>query len=394
MSALTDIRVIDLTRVLAGPFTTMTLGDLGAEVIKVEPFGGDEARGFGPFKEEVSGYFENVNRGKKSIAIDLKHPAGRDILLGLIKKSDVLVENFRPGVMKKLGMDYGTLRPQFPGLIYAACSGFGQTGPYARRGAYDMIIQGMGGIVSITGEPDRPPVRVGVSIGDIAAALYSCIGILTALYTRTQTGTGQMVDIGMLDCQVALLENAIARFDMTGTVPEPLGARHPSITPFQAVETRDGWIMIAAGNNVLWRRFCEVIGREDLVDDERFRDNNLRTEHHAELNTILSEVFKKQITEVWLEMLDSADIPCGPIQNIQQVVEDPQVLARDMIVRILHPIAGPLRMAGSPLKLSDTPPEITRHAPTLGEHTDQILQSLLGSSPGELAQWRHLDVIK
>ena len=394
MGALTDIRVIDLTRVLAGPFTTMTLGDLGAEVIKVEPFGGDEARGFGPFKEDVSGYFENVNRGKKSIAIDLKHPAGRDILLGLIEKSDVLVENFRPGVMKKLGLDYETLRSQFPGLIYAACSGFGQTGPYARRGAYDMIIQGMGGIVSITGEPDRPPVRVGVSIGDIAAALYSCIGILTALFTRTQTGMGQMVDIGMLDCQVALLENAIARFDMTGTVPEPLGARHPSITPFQAVETRDGWIMIAAGNNVLWRRLCEVIDREDLVDDERFKDNNLRTEHHAELHTELSEVFKERTTEVWLKMLDSAEIPCGPIQNIQQVVEDPQVLARDMIVRILHPIAGPLRMAGSPLKLSDTPPEITRHAPALGEHTDQVLQSLLGSSPGDVARWRDSDVIK
>ncbi len=394
MGALTDIRVIDLTRVLAGPFTTMTLGDLGAEVIKVEPFGGDEARGFGPFKEGVSGYFENVNRGKKSIAIDLKHPTGRDILLGLIEKSDVLVENFRPGVMKKLGLDYETLRSKFPGLIYAACSGFGQTGPYARRGAYDMIIQGMGGIVSITGEPDRPPVRVGVSIGDIAAALYSCIGILTALFTRTQTGTGQMVDIGMLDCQVALLENAIARFDMTDTVPEPLGARHPSITPFQAVETRDGWIMIAAGNNVLWRRLCEVIGREDLAVDERFRDNNLRTEHHAELHTVLSEIFTERTTEVWLKSLDSAEIPCGPIQNIQQVVEDPQVLARDMIVQILHPIAGPLRMAGSPLKLSDTPPEITRHAPALGEHTDQVLQSLLGSSSGDLAQWRDSDVIK
>ena len=394
MGARTDIRVIDLTRVLAGPFTTMTLGDLGAEVIKVEPFGGDEARGFGPFKEGVSGYFENVNRGKKSIAIDLKHPTGRDILLGLIEKSDVLVENFRPGVMKKLGLDYETLRSKFPGLIYAACSGFGQTGPYARRGAYDMIIQGMGGIVSITGEPDRPPVRVGVSIGDIAAALYSCIGILTALFTRTQTGTGQMVDIGMLDCQVALLENAIARFDMTDTVPEPLGARHPSITPFQAVETRDGWIMIAAGNNVLWRRLCEVIGREDLAVDERFRDNNLRTEHHAELHTVLSEIFTERTTEVWLKSLDSAEIPCGPIQNIQQVVEDPQVLARDMIVQILHPIAGPLRMAGSPLKLSDTPPEITRHAPALGEHTDQVLQSLLGSSSGDLAQWRDSDVIK
>ena len=394
MGALKDIRVVDLTRVLAGPFTTMTLGDLGAEIIKVEPFGGDEARGFGPFKEGVSGYFENVNRGKQSIAIDLKHPEGRDLLLELIANSDVLVENFRPGVMKKLGLDYETLRERFPGLIYAACSGFGQTGPYARRGAYDMIIQGMGGIVSITGEPDRPPVRVGVSIGDIAAALYSCIGILTALFTRSQTGRGQMVDIGMLDCQVALLENAIARYDMTGTVPEPLGARHPSITPFQAVETRDGWIMIAAGNNVLWSRLCVVVEREDLADDARFRDNNLRTENNADLHTILSDVFRESTTEDWLRRLDAAEIPCGPIQNVRQVVEDPQVLARDMIVNLLHPIAGSLRVAGSPIKLSETPPEVTRHAPTLGEHTDQVLKSLLQASGDDLARWRATGAIR
>ncbi len=393
MGALNDIRVIDLTRVLAGPFTTMTLRDLGAEIIKVEPFGGDEARGFGPFKAGVSGYFENVNRGKKSIAINLKEPDGRALLLELIGKSDILVENFRPGVMKKLGLDYDTLQARHPGLIYAACSGFGQTGPYARRGAYDMIIQGMGGIVSITGEPDRPPVRVGVSIGDIGAALYSCIGILTALFTRTQTGKGQMVDIGMMDCQVALLENAIARYDMTGTVPEPLGARHPSITPFQAVQTRDGWIMIAAGNNALWRRLCEVIERADLVDDARFRDNNLRTENHADLNEVLREVFKTRTSETWLQRLDTAEIPCGPIQDIRQVVEDPQVAAREMIVRLLHPVAGPLRMAGSPLKLSETPPEITRHAPALGEHTDEVLQSLLDASRTDLDRWRSSDVI-
>ena len=394
MGALKDIRIIDLTRVLAGPFTTMTLGDLGAEVIKVEPFGGDEARGFGPFKAGVSGYFENVNRGKQSIAIDLKHSTGRELLLELIGKSDVLVENFRPGVMKKLGLDYETLQEGFPGLIYAACSGFGQTGPYARRGAYDMIIQGMGGIVSITGEPNRPPVRVGVSIGDIAAALYACIGILTALFTRTQTGRGQVVDIGMMDCQVALLENAIARYDMTGAVPEPLGARHPSITPFQAVETRDGWIMVAAGNNVLWRRLCEVMKREDLADDDRFRDNNLRTENHGELHEILTGVFRESTSEDWLRRLDSAEIPCGPIQDVKQVVEDPQVLAREMIGKILHPIAGPLRVAGSPLKLSDTPPEVSRHAPALGEHTDPILQTLLEASADDLARWREAGVIR
>ena len=394
MSALKDIRVIDLTRVLAGPFATMTLRDLGAEVIKVEPFTGDEARGFGPFKDGISGYFENVNRGKESIALDLKDPLGREILLSLIEKSDVLVENFRPGVMTKLGLDYETLKVDFPGLIYAACSGFGQTGPYASRGAYDMIIQGMGGIVSITGQPDSAPVRVGVSIGDIAAALYTCIGILMALYNRTQTGLGQMVDIAMLDCQVALLENAIARFDMTDTIPEPLGARHPSITPFQAIETSDGWLMLAAGNNLLWKNFCTVIGRDDLIHDDRFRDNQVRTDNHHQLHIILTELFKTDTTNSWLNKLVAADIPCGPIQNVKQVVEDPQILARKMIIEIIHPIAGPMRMAGSPIKMSETPPEVNQPAPTLGQNTRSILHSLLGHSNAQIDDWYNRRVIR
>ena len=388
MQSLEGVKVLDLTRVLAGPFSTMILADLGAEVFKVESFDGDEARGFGPFKNKVSGYFQNVNRGKKSIVINLKHPIGRELLFKLISHTDILVENFRPGAMTRLGLDYTSLKPKFPKLIYAACSGFGQTGPYAHRGAYDMIIQGMGGIVSITGEPNRPPVRVGVSIGDLSAALFTCIGILTALLVRNQTGKGQMVDVGMLDCQVALLENAIARYDMTGKVPEPLGARHPSISPFQAIETKDDWIMVAAGNNTLWGKLCKAIERPDLFDDLRFNNNDARTEHHHELDIELSDVFKRKKTEEWLIILESVDIPCGPIQSVDQVMEDPQILSRNMILTMMHPIAGPIKMSGSPIKLSETPPVVNRNAPELGEHTDHILRKLLDASIEDLAQWR------
>tara|TARA_B100000029_G_scaffold516253_2_gene628007 strand:- start:3358 stop:4542 length:1185 start_codon:yes stop_codon:yes gene_type:complete len=393
MTALKNIRIIDLTRVLAGPFATMTFADLGAEVIKVEPFEGDEARNFGPLKDGISGYFENVNRGKKSIVINLKDPIGKEILLNLIKKSDILIENFRPGVMKKFGLDYDSLHQKFPNLIYAACSGFGQTGPYSEKGAYDMIIQGMGGIVSITGEPDRPPVRVGVSIGDIAAALYSCIGILVALLTRNQTGKGQLVDISMMDCQIALLENAIARYDMTGIIPSPLGARHPSITPFQALQTKNGWIMIAAGNNNLWKKLCQVLNLDILINDDRFKDNNLRTLNHQELDSILAKRFKTENTEIWLNRLSEADIPAGPIQNIKEVMEDPQVKARKMITEILHPIAGPLRIASSPLNLSETPPHIESPAPALGQHTNLILKQLINADDQEISKWRDNSII-
>ena len=394
MQSLEGVKVLDLTRVLAGPFSTMILADLGAEVIKVESLEGDEARGFGPFKNEVSGYFQNVNRGKKSIALNLKDPTGREILLKLISEVDILVENFRPGAMKRLGLDYPSLQPEFPTLIYAACSGFGQTGPYAERGAYDMIIQGMGGVISITGEPDRPPVRVGVSIGDLSAALYTCIGILTALFVRNQTGKGQMVDISMLDCQVALLENAIARYDMTGEIPQPLGARHPSITPFQALKTKDNWIMVAAGNNNLWAKFCEAIGCHEMVHDHRFESNELRTENHQALQLELEKVFITKDTLDWLEILGSLDIPCGPIQSVDQVVEDPQILARNMILTMVHPVAGPLRMSGSPINLSETQPSITQHAPDLGEHTNHLLHSYINASEDEITKWRKDGIIQ
>lgn len=388
MQALNGIRVIDLTRVLAGPYATMILADLGAEVIKVEALGGDEARGFGPFKADVSGYFQSINRGKKSVALNLKHPDGRDILLQLLDHADILVENYRPGAMARLGLDYATLQPQYPRLIYAACSGFGQTGPNAHRGAYDAIIQGMGGIVSVTGEPGRPPVRVGASIGDLAAALFTVIGILSALHVRETTGQGQMVDIGMLDCQVALLENAIARYDMTGAVPGPLGSRHPSITPFQAFETSDGWVMLAIGNDALWAKFCHAVDRPDLVNDKRFTTNVLRTDHHAQLESILSEIIKSRTTDTWISEMDALDIPCGPIQTVEQVIKDPQVLSREMILQIMHPIAGRLQLPGSPIKLSETPVCVDQPAPDLGEHTDAVLSTILKMTPDRLVKLR------
>lgn len=393
MRPLDDVRVIDLTRVLAGPYATMILADLGAEVIKVESLEGDEARGFGPFKNGVSGYFQSVNRGKKSLGLNLKHPESIALLKTLMAKSDVLVENFRPGAMARLGLDYTTLSVEMPRLIYAACSGFGQTGPLSQNGAYDVIIQGMGGILSVTGEPGRPPVRVGVSIGDLSAALFSVIGILSALTMRRHTGVGQLVDISMLDCQVALLENAIARFDVTGESPVPLGSRHPSITPFQSFQTGDGWITVAAGNNSLWVSLCSTLDLPALLEDSRFNTNDLRTTNHALLEPLLSGRFRTKTTSEWLELLEIGGVPSGPIQSVEQVVQHPQVLAREMIQALDHPVAGTLRVPGSPIKLSQSEPVHIKRAPELGEDTDEILQRLLNFTAKDILRLRHDKVI-
>ena len=380
--ALTGIRVLDLTRVLAGPYATMVLGDLGAEVIKLEqPGTGDESRNFGPFKNGFSLYFMSVNRGKQSLTLDLKAPQGKEIFLELVKQSDVLVENFRPGAMKKLGLDYETLKQSQPSLIYAACSGFGQTGPYAERGAYDMIIQGMGGIISITGEPMRPPVRVGTSISDITAALFTAIGILSALRHRDRTGEGQLVDVAMLDSMVAILENAIVRHFATGEIPQPLGSQHPAITPFEAFESADAYIIIAIGNDSLWEKFCQHVERLDLVSDERFATNASRTTNHDQLHPILAEIMRRRTTDQWIEGLDALGVPCGPINTIDKVVNHPQVLAREMIAKVSHDITGSVEVPGVPIKLSKTPGQVTTPAPALGEHTAKILTGLLGKSP-------------
>ena len=391
---LEGIKVLDLTRVLAGPYATMILSDLGADVIKIEqPEIGDESRNFGPFKNGFSLYFMSVNRGKRSITLDLKTDRGKDIFKQLVKQSDILVENFRPGTMKKLGLDYETLAAEHPALIYAACSGFGQTGPFAEKGAYDMIIQGMGGIISITGEPDGPPVRVGTSISDITAALFTTIGILSALHNRNSTGKGQLVDVAMLDSLVAVLENAIVRYFATDEIPQPLGSRHPAITPFEAFESADGHIIIAIGNDTLWAKFCEHVDQKNLISDPRFRTNVERTANHSELFPILSEIMRQRTTDEWIDALENIGVPCGPINTIDKVVNHPQVQARDMIAHVIHQMTGAVEVPGLPIKLSDTPGDVDIPAPNLGEHTVEILTDVLKMSTDEVKQLKQERII-
>jgi CoA:oxalate CoA-transferase len=378
MQALEGVKVVDFSRILAGPYCTMILADLGAEVVKIEePTSGDEARGVGPFLQGLSAYFASLNRGKKSVALNIKDPRGRDLAAALIARTDVVVENFRPGTMDRLGLGYEAIAPRNPRLIYAACSGFGQTGPYRTRGAYDMVIQGMGGVMSITGEPGGRPLKTGPAIGDLAGGLFTAIGILAALQAREHTGEGQMVDIGMLDCQVALLENAIIRYTTTGEIPGPLGARHPSIAPFEAFEAKNGYVIFAVGTPH-WERFCRVIGREDLLEDRRFATNALRAENHGALQPIIAEIARTRTVGEWLAIMEKADVPCGPINTIDQVVADPQVQARGMITTIHHPGAGAVRLPSSPVRLSRTPSRTDRPAPRLGEHTAEVLKAWLG----------------
>lgn len=393
---LEGIRILDLSWVLAGPFATMVLNDLGAEVIKLErPQTGDLARGNGPFIDGESSYFLSLNRGKKSITIDLQTPQGRQVFLKLVKKVDVVVENFVPGTMKRLGLDYEVLKKQNPGLIYAAISGFGQTGPYAQNRAFDIIIQAMGGMMSITGEPDGSPLRPGASIGDIAAGLFATIGILSALLEREKSSQGQMLDISMLDCQLAILENAFARFFATGEVPRRIGTRHPAFTPFQAFETKDGYIVIAmvGGARNQWQLFCAVIGRLDLMDDERYETGASRTEHYHELEPILSEVIKTKTTDEWIKQLSEVGIPCGPINSIDQVASHPQVLAREMIVEVPHPKLGKVKLVNSPVKLSRTPAKVKKASPDLGQDTQPLLAELLDMSEDEIEDLRESRVI-
>jgi CoA:oxalate CoA-transferase len=374
----------------------MILCDLGAEVIKVErpPFG-DVARTTGPYLDHESAYFFSVNRGKKSICLDLKSDEGRDVFLRLVDKADVVMENFQPGTMDALGLGYDTLRLRNPRLVYAATSGFGQTGPERDRPALDIIVQGMGGIMSITGEPDGPPVRPGISQGDITAGLYTTIGILSALHERGRSGQGQMVDVSMLDCQIAILENAFARYFATGEAPGPIGTRHPLTTPFQAFPTKDGWIVIALSWGVenQWELFCATIGRADLIDDPRFDTPGLRTRHHAELEPLLNEALRQKTTAEWLKEFDAIGLPCGPLNDIPSAAEHPQVKARGMLVDVEHPSGFSLKVPDTPVKLSRTPGGISGPPPDIGQHTDEVLREMLGLSPDEIATLRGANAV-
>ena len=370
---LSGITVLDLTRVLAGPYCTMILNDLGARIIKVEPPGGDDSRGYGPWLEGDSAYFMSLNRGKESIVLDLKTEKDRKVFGNLLSETDVLVENFRPGTMAKLGFAWETIHKHHPKLIYAACSGFGQTGPDSNRPAYDMVVQGMGGLMSLTGHEGGPPTRVGTAIGDITAGLFTAIGVNAALFDRTKTGVGQFIDVAMLDCQIAILENAIARYFATGTNPGPSAARHPSIAPFECYESRNGYIIIAAGNDVLFTKLSEALDNPNLAIDSRFDTNRSRMENVTALKGALEAILITHDTDYWLQKLEIAGVPCGPLNTVAEAVNNPQVQSRNMVVEIDDDRAQRLKIAGNPIKLSRYPdPETRGPTPSLNQHRNFI----------------------
>ncbi|MBV8133780.1 MAG: CoA transferase [Alphaproteobacteria bacterium] len=375
---LSGITIIDLSRILAGPYCTLLLAELGARVIKVEPpQQGDDARQYGPFKNGKSAYFASVNRGKESIALDLKSPAGRELFERLLAKADALVENFRPGTMEKLGYDWESLHRRYPRLVYAAASGFGHSGPYSHYPAYDMVVQGLGGIMSITGHPGMPLTRVGTSVGDLAGGLYTAVALNAALLHRERTGEATKVDVALFDCQLALLENAIMRYTTTGEVPGPMGARHPSITPFEAFVTRDGNLIIAAGNDGLFVKLAHALDRADLAENPLFKTNALRNQHQEALRAEIEGVLRTKGTDRWIEVLEAAGVPCGPVNNIAQAIAHPQTTARNMLISVDDPVTGPLKLAGNPMKVSSFADPPTRQpAPDLDADRDHILREL------------------
>jgi CoA:oxalate CoA-transferase len=375
---LSGITIIDLSRILAGPYCTLLLAELGARVIKVEPpQQGDDARQYGPFKNGKSAYFASVNRGKESIALDLKAPVGREIFERLLDKADALVENYRPGTMEKLGYGWESLHQSYPRLVYAAASGFGHSGPYSHYPAYDMVVQGLGGIMSITGHPGMPLTRVGTSVGDLAGGLYTAVALNAALLHRERTGEATKVDVSLFDCQLALLENAIMRYTTTGEIPGPMGARHPSITPFEAFATGDGNLIIAAGNDGLFEKLARALDRVDLAENPLFKTNALRNQHQEALRAEIEGVLRAESTDHWITVLEAAGVPCGPVNNIAQALAHPQTGARNMLISVDDPVTGPLELAGNPMKLSGFADPPTRQpAPDLDADRDRILREL------------------
>ncbi len=392
---LRGVRVLDLTRVLAGPFCTMNLADLGAEVIKIEvPGHGDDSRHFAPIMPSGdSGYFYSVNRGKQSVTIDLRTADGAAIFLELAAKCEVVVENFSPGTMDRFAIGYERLKAVNPKIILCSISGFGQSGPMSASPAYDIVAQALGGTMSITGSPGGEPGRCGVSVGDLAAALYGVIAIVAALRVRDRDGVGCHLDIAMLDCQVAMLEDALARYSVSGKIPERIGTRHPSITPFQQFRAADDYFVMGAGNESIWLRFCDAISMPQLRDDPRFRTNADRTANHAALEAILAKHFATMPREHWLALLAAASVPCAPIANVQEVSRNPHLEARNMILHAEHPTFGGLIVPGSPLKTSGGDAVPSTRAPSLGESTDQVLGAILGYDSLRLSELRRRSII-
>lgn len=400
---LDGIRILDLSRVLAGPFCTQMLADLGAEVIKVErPRVGDETRTWGPpYVKDPDGadttesaYYLCANRNKRSVTVDFSRPRGVALVKRLLERCDVLVENFKVGGLARFGLGYEQLREEFPGLVYCSITGFGQTGPYAHRPGYDMMAQGMGGLISITGEPDRPPSKVPVAINDIMTGMYTAVALLSAVRHRDLTGRGQHVDVGLLDVQVSWLANVASNYLVGGRIPGRLGTAHPNTVPYQVFPTRDGFIIIAANNDGQFERFCAAAGAPDLLDDPEFASNALRVRNRDRLVPRVEALTRTRSTTEWMQALEAVRVPCAPVNTIDQVFADPQVQSRGMQIRMPHPLAGEdIRLVGSPIGLSGTPVNYRRAPPTLGQHTDEVLAEVLGLSENERDALREEGVI-
>jgi crotonobetainyl-CoA:carnitine CoA-transferase CaiB-like acyl-CoA transferase len=398
---LRGLRVFDLTRVLAGPTCAQMLADLGADVIKIErPGAGDDTRGFAPpympgTKE--SAYFVGVNRNKRSVTLDIAKPEGQAIALKLIAQCDILVENFKVGALAKYGLGYDDLHTKFPQLIYCSITGFGQTGPYRHKPGYDFMIQGIGGLMSITGEPDQPtgggPVKVGVAVADVFTGLYATIAILGALAHRDRTGAGQHIDLALLDTQVAVLANQAMNYLVTGVAPRRLGNSHPNIVPYQVFATSDGYIIVAVGNETQFARMCEVIGRPDLASDERFATNAARVNHRGEIVAILHGIFVTRTMRDWLDALERVGVPCGPINTIADVFADPQVQARGLRLDLPHPAIGTVPSVANPIKYSATPISYRSAPPMLGADTDEVLREMVGVTSAEIARLRKAGIV-
>lgn len=394
--ALEDVRVLDLSRVLAGPYCSMILGDLGADVIKVErPEVGDETRQWGPpfASPGESAYFICTNRNKRSITIDLKSPEGVEIIKQLAGKSDIFLENFPPGTTDKLGINYEVIREVSPRIIYASITGFGPDGPYRNRTGYDVVASALGGLVGITGEPDGPPVKVGVAITDVCTGLSAQGAICAALYAREKTGKGQHIHLSLLETQVAALVNMASNYLISGETPGRWGTAHQSIVPYQGFEAKDMYIIIAAGNNKLWAKLCRALAAPELIEDPRFHTNPKRVENRKECVDTLTSILKTKTGSEWVEILNAEGIPCAPINTMDQVFKDPQVLHRNMLVEVDHPSAGKIKMTGIPVKYSETEATIRRPPPRLGEHTDEILTDLLGYSLSKIEDYKVKSII-
>lgn len=392
---LAGVTVLDLTRVLSGPYCTMLLGDMGARVLKIEqPGRGDDTRAWGPpFVAGESAYFLSINRNKESVTLDFKQPEGRRILERLLERADVLVENFRPGTLKKIGFDYESTAPRHPALVYCSISGFGQSGPKRDRPGYDAVVQAEGGLMSVTGAADGPPYRLGVAISDLVAGLLAAQGIALALFARERTKRGQLVDIAMLDGVTALLSYQASIYFTTGEVPQRMGNRHPTIAPYESFEASDGEFVLAVGNDEQFRRFCDVAGLGALAADPRYATNPARVGNYGELRATLAAALRRRTRAEWIDALTAAGVPCGAVRDVGEVLRDPHVAARHMIEAVEHASAGTLRVLGVPIKLSDTPGRVRTAPPTLGQHTDTVLHDDLGFAPDAIAQLRRTHVV-